>query len=70
MIPATVCKMPEPVENPKEAQLYRMIRDRIVKMHCADKRPSHRCAGTVSIDRTSIVLDCPRCGSHKALLDD
>lgn len=61
------CLVPEPVENAKERKLYRSIRDTLVRGHCADKRPSHKCLGRVTITRDAIVLQCPRCGDAKNL---
>lgn len=66
--PAQVCKMPER-EDPKMAAIYRSMREAIVRMHCSDKRPAHRCAGAITIDRTSITLNCPRCGDHRSIIE-
>jgi hypothetical protein len=67
-IPATCCHMPV-AEEPKVAAVYRKMRELIVRAHCADKRPTHRCAGTVSIDRATITLNCPRCGDLRKIIE-
>jgi hypothetical protein len=68
VVPATACHMPTPVSR-DEATIYRHFRDLIMRAHCADNRPSHRCAGTISIDRTSITLNCPRCGDARKIIE-
>jgi len=69
VIPANACHMPVPA-SPQEADVYRRLRERIVAMHCADDRPSHRCAGKVTIDRTTITLNCPRCGDLRKIIEE
>lgn len=64
---ANCCLMPRPAPK-DEAILYRRIRDRMLKMHCADGRPAHKCAGQITLSRESILLQCPRCGDEKKLL--
>lgn len=69
-IPATACHMPVPVRSKKEAEIYRKFRELVIKAHCADDRPAHRCAGTISIDRATITLNCPRCGDLRQIIED
>lgn len=58
------CDMPTPTTR-DEATVYRHIRDTLVAAHCADKRPSHRCCGAITIDRATITFACPRCGDAR-----
>lgn len=64
---AQCCRMPAPARR-KEATLMTKIRDLVVKGHCADKRPAHKCCGAVTITRDAIVLQCPRCGDAKKII--
>lgn len=66
---ATACLMPEKAP-PKEAQIYRGMRDVIIKAHCADKRPSHKCCGRITIEAKTITFQCPRCGDSRLIIDD
>lgn len=65
---ANACHMPLP-EEPKVAAVYAGIRTSMVKAHCADKRPSHLCAGAITITRDTITLNCPRCGDLRKTLE-
>jgi hypothetical protein len=65
----TVCDMPQPVEDEREATVYAAMREVVVRSHCADKRPAHRCAGAITIDRDSITLNCRRCGDSRRTLE-
>ncbi len=65
---ANVCHMPTP-ETPKMAGVYKQMRELVVRVHCADKRPAHKCAGAVTIDRTTITLNCPRCGDVRKIIE-
>jgi predicted RNA-binding Zn-ribbon protein involved in translation (DUF1610 family) len=51
-----------------DSDIYRSIRDRIIKAHCADKREAHKCAGKITIDREHITFQCPRCGDARNLI--
>lgn len=64
---ANCCHMPR-IAPISETQIYERFRNHILKAHCADKRPGHRCAGKITLDCTSITLQCPRCGDAKAIL--
>lgn len=64
---ANCCEMPTPAPA-AEAAVYRSFRDLVIKAHCADKRPSHRCAGQITITRDAILLQCPRCGDAKEII--
>lgn len=64
VLPANACHMPKPAPR-REAEIYRSFRKLIVKAHCAADRPAHRCAGVISIDRTTITMNCPRCGDFR-----
>lgn len=66
---ANCCEMPSPAPR-GEAEIYRALRDKLVTAHCANKRPSHRCAGLITIDRESITFQCPRCGDAKQVLTE
>lgn len=61
------CTMPTSATR-SESEIYRSIRDRLIKAHCADKRPAHRCAGLITIDREHITFQCPRCGDARQLI--
>ena len=61
------CDMPEPAPA-REAELYCQIRDWFLRVHCADKRPAHRCAGSITIERQTITMQCPRCGDARQIL--
>lgn len=67
-IRANACRMPKPASR-REAEIYRTFRELIVKTHCADDRPAHRCAGTISIDRATITMSCPRCGDLRQIIE-
>lgn len=64
---ANCCLMPSPVPT-REAKIYQRIRDVMVKAHCADKRPAHKCAGMISLTAKTITLQCPRCGDLRKTL--
>src|SRR4051794_5714143 len=66
---ANCCHMPKPV-TAAGAEVYRKIRDTLMRAHCADSRPAHRCAGEVTLDCNSITLHCPRCGDSKGIISD
>lgn len=61
---ANCCDMPKPASR-SESEIYRHLRDLLVRAHCADKRPSHKCAGLITIDRATITFQCPRCGDAR-----
>lgn len=54
------CSMPTPAE-PREATIYRGIRDTLVRSHCSAKR-DHLCCGAITITRQFITFNCPLCG--------
>lgn len=58
---ANYCHMPEPAPR-DEAEIYRHMRDLLIRAHCGDSRPTHRCAGEITIARDHITFQCPRCG--------
>lgn len=62
------CGMPEPAPR-LESRIYRKFRELIMLAHCADKRPTHKCAGKITIDRTTITLNCPRCGDLRQIIE-
>ena len=66
---ANCCDMPSPAPR-VEAEIYRSLREGIVRAHCADKRPAHKCAGTITIDRETITFQCPRCGDARQTLTE
>jgi hypothetical protein len=66
---AAACAMPKPAPI-DEASVYEKIRDLMIASHCADQRPAHRCAGTITITRDAITFQCPRCGDAKQLLGE
>jgi hypothetical protein len=63
--PPAFCFLPTRTSE-KEAELYQKLHGRL----CADNRPTHSCAGKVSIDRLGITLSCPRCGDHRSLFPE
>lgn len=65
---ANACHMPTP-EGDRMAKVYAGIRTTMVKAHCADHRPSHRCAGAITITRDDITLNCLRCGDVRKTLE-
>lgn len=65
---ANACHMPAP-EEPKMADIYRKIRETLVRSHCVDEREHHRCAGAITITRDTITLNCPRCGDVRKTLE-
>lgn len=65
---ANVCRMPTRAPQ-QEAEIYRSMRDHLIQAHCADKRPAHKCCGQITITRDAIVLQCPRCGDDKKIIE-
>ena len=61
------CLMPEPVRR-SEAEIYRSIRDRMVRSHCDRKAEAHKCCGAITITRTDITLSCRLCGDARNIL--
>lgn len=61
------CNMPKPAPK-RDAAIYASMRDLMVRAHCADKRPAHRCAGAITITRTDIMFQCPRCGDARQII--
>lgn len=68
VVPATACHMPTPCD-PREAKVYKGFRELVVRSHCADGRPAHRCAGAITITRDNITLNCPRCGDLRKTIE-
>lgn len=68
MSPVDCCHVPAPASR-TDSQIYESIRSHIVKSHCAARRGPHLCCGCVTIDRTSITLQCPLCGDAKSLIE-
>jgi predicted RNA-binding Zn-ribbon protein involved in translation (DUF1610 family) len=60
------CTMPTPCK-PKEAEIYRGIRDMLIRTHCEAKR-AHKCCGKITIDRDHITFNCPLCGDARQTL--
>lgn len=67
--PVNSCEMPTPAPR-NEAQIYRHLRDTLVRAHCADSRPVHRCAGLITIARDHITFQCSRCGDARKTVTD
>lgn len=61
------CDMPTPAE-PRDAALYRNVRDTLIALHCADGRRDN-CAGKITITARDITLQCPRCGDARHLIE-
>lgn len=59
------CYWPPEQVKQRDAVIYERIRDRVVRAHCADDRKSHKCAGRITMDRNSMILQCRRCGDLK-----
>jgi hypothetical protein len=55
------CDMPTPVSK-AEAEIYKGMRDLMVRQHCDRKDHGHRCAGAITITATDITLQCKLCG--------
>lgn len=66
---ATFCEMPRPAPA-DEAEVYRRMRDLLIRAHCADKRPAHRCCGEITIARDHVTFQCPRCGDARQTVVD
>lgn len=66
---ANCCHMPTP-EEPRVAQVYANIRKLMVKAHCADNRPHHKCAGAITITCDTITMNCPRCGDVRKIIEE
>lgn len=64
---ANCCNMPKPASK-RATKIYDSIRELMIRAHCADKRPAHKCAGAVTITRDTITLNCPRCGDARSTL--
>lgn len=60
------CTMPGPAHR-TEAEIYRGIRDTIIRSHC-DAGRAHRCCGSVTITRDTITLSCPLCGDTRKII--
>jgi hypothetical protein len=67
-VPANACRVPTPAPR-REAEIYRKFREIIVRSHCADGRPAHRCAGQITITRDAITMSCPRCGDLRKTIE-
>ncbi|MCJ2022124.1 hypothetical protein MKK84_32780 [Methylobacterium sp. E-065] len=61
------CHMPEPAPR-SEAEIYRSIRDVVIRSHCKRKVGAHQCAGAITITRTDITLNCRLCGDLRQTL--
>ena len=62
-----ICNMPEPVRR-SEAEIYRSIRDRMIRSHCDRKAAAHKCCGAITITRSEITLSCRLCGDARSLM--
>lgn len=62
------CLMPKPAPR-SEAEIYRSIRDVVIRSHCERKAEAHQCAGAVTITRTDITLNCRLCGDLRQTLE-
>lgn len=62
------CHVPTPAKR-SDAEIYESLRGRLIKAHCAAGRGSHHCCGRITIDRTSITLQCPLCGDARNLIE-
>ena len=59
------CEMPTPAPR-TEAEIYRSMRDLIVKAHCAkDRSAAHPCAGVITITAKHITMQCKLCGDAR-----
>lgn len=61
------CHMPAPAPR-NEAEIYRAIRDLMVRAHCAQKAPTHECCGAITLTRTDVTLNCSLCGDLRQTL--
>lgn len=60
------CDVAQPAPE-REANVYRHLRDSLVRVHCSAKR-GHKCCGRITIDREHITLNCPLCGDARQLI--
>jgi hypothetical protein len=65
-----VCHWPPKQARPTEVEIYEGIRSTMINAHCAAGRDEHHCCGRVTIDRTSLTLQCPLCGDLKVRTSD
>ena len=61
------CHVPEPAPD-RMVEIYRRMRDVMVKQHCDAKR-DHLCCGAITITRDDVTLNCPLCGDCRQLLE-
>lgn len=61
------CHMPAPAPR-SEAEIYRSIRDTLIRSHCARTGEAHRCCGAITITRTDITMNCRLCGDLRQTL--
>lgn len=60
---ATTCEVPMPAPR-IEAEIYRGIRDTLVRAHCA-KKGQHECQGSVTLCARAITMRCKLCGDSR-----
>jgi len=61
------CHMPAPARR-SEAEIYRSLRDTLIRSHCERKAGAHQCSGAITITRTDITLNCRLCGDLRQTL--
>jgi hypothetical protein len=59
------CEMPTPA---RDAEIYRGIRDVMIKAHCAAGR-AHKCCGEITITARHITFACNLCGDARQTVD-
>ena len=57
------CLMPRAIEK-KESDMWRKLHG----LKCERARKSHNCRGKITIDATSVTLQCPVCGDARSKL--
>lgn len=62
---ANCCLMPSPAPR-READIYRSLRDTLIRSHCSAKR-DHKCCG-ITITRTDITMNCRLCGDSRQII--
>lgn len=62
------CEMPKKASR-TEAEIYRGIRDLLMRAHCANDQRTHPCAGSITITSKHITMNCKLCGDARQIID-
>lgn len=63
----TACEMPTKARR-VEADIYRGIRDTLVRAHCVRESREHPCAGAITITSKHITMNCKLCGDARQII--